>query len=127
LDKNDFYKVVEKFSEKTGLDFTETEELFSICLDEISENCNNIGKYYYKGQFENVRSELHNIRGVSGSYMLDEILDLSKQVTSYLTEGSKLRFAVSLSNLNNEISNIKNILKDVFEEYKIRSQWVKQK
>ncbi|MEN8907338.1 MAG: Hpt domain-containing protein [Clostridiales bacterium] len=121
MEKNKFYKIVVEFTEKCGLEYDETKELYKICLDEITENCNNISKYYSKGMLNDVKSELHNIKGVSGSYLLESVYNISKLISEYVEVGSKLRFAVAVSDLKNELSDIRNNIDIVFNELELKS------
>jgi hypothetical protein len=114
LDIKDFKIIIEEFCKKTGLDFDDAEELYDICINEINENCENIKNYYKENLKDEIRHELHNIRGVSGSYMLNDIYSLSKNISKLFSDEKKLEFINELDKLCDEIEILKKNLKIIF-------------
>lgn len=76
----------DKFMENIGLDYEGIRDLYSIFINEITKEKENMESYISLGKIDELSKVIHNIKGVSGNYRALNIFEVSKKIDEKLKQ-----------------------------------------
>lgn len=99
------------FMENVGLEYEGIGDLYSIFIDEITKEKENMKKYMSLGKFDELSRVIHNIKGVSGNYRALNIFEVSRIIDEKLKQKDNKNlhyYIIALSELIEESISVIN-------------------
>lgn len=96
---------IDAFKAETGLEDSIVKELYSVFLEELQAQMQELLSELGRKDYDRIQKTIHNIKGISGSYMLPEVSEISKDLDAKLKQ----------KNLENIGSGIKILTEAVTE------------
>jgi HPt (histidine-containing phosphotransfer) domain-containing protein len=88
MDKQVVTVDIEAFKADTGLEDSIVKELYGVFLKELCEEKDELLTNLGRQDYDKLARVIHNIKGISGSYMLSGIAEFSKNLDTKLKEKS---------------------------------------
>ena len=101
----------EAFKKETGLDDELVKELYIGFLEEISDEKEKICAQLAARELEKLAKTVHNIKGVSGSYMSMYVYEYAKELDAKIKESR-------LEDIDNMVTKLTNSIVDAEDEIK---------
>lgn len=79
----------ERFKAETGLGDYDVKELYKGFLDELLEEKEKLQGQLMNDDFEKMEKTVHNIKGISSSYMADEVFSCSLELGRLLSKNDR--------------------------------------
>lgn len=114
----DYEGNIMKFSLKGGFEIEEAEDLYSICIDELKHEATELKKIDISFDANNALKFLHNIKGVSGSYYLDDVYTFSLSFYEKVKAGNYDDFSIKANELFDAVYLSADMIKDTFIKIK---------
>ena len=93
----------EKFKNETGLDDPTLKELYEGFLQELLDEKDKLLRQLSRKDYENIYKTVHNIKGISGSYMAGNVFNRSHELGARLKAGNTEDTVTLVNMLVNDI------------------------
>ena len=115
---NEIYKI-ENLAKDLELDCVDITDLYITYLDEIDGFCQKLRESFGKKDFEELRNQVHDIRGVAGNLLIQDVFEEATTFGRLLKDGVLANANEHVENLVALLSNSKIKVEQSFAEINI--------
>ncbi|MGK0465033.1 Hpt domain-containing protein [Clostridium sp.] len=115
---SEIYDIV-GLSKDLELECEDITDLYVSYIDDIADHCHKIKETFSKKDFIELRSEVHNVKGVSANLLLKDVFEEADSFEKLLTCGDFLGSNEHVEALSNLLINSKNKIIQSFAQVKI--------
>jgi HPt (histidine-containing phosphotransfer) domain-containing protein len=106
-------------SKDLELECEDITDLYVSYIDEIDDHCQKIKKTFYKKNFMELRSEVHNVKGVSANLLLKDVFEEAASFERLLKNSDFMSSNDHVEVLSNLLINSKNKIIQSFAQVNI--------
>ena len=115
---NETYKI-ENLAKDLELDCVDITDLYITYLDEIDGFCQKLRESFGKKDFEELRNQVHDIRGVAGNLLIQDVFEEATTFGRLLKDGILVNAKEHMEKLSDLLTNSKNKVEQSFSEVNI--------
>jgi len=101
------------------LEYEDITDLYTSYIDQVDEHCKKIKESFYTNDFMELKSVIHNVKGVSGNLLINDVFEGTNLMERLLKDGDFIGSKEHVENILKLLINSKDKVRESFSQVNI--------